>query len=242
MNILTLDTSTSLASVAVTVSGTVAAETVFSTDRTLSARLIPEIQRLLVIAGLSITSIELFACATGPGSFTGVRAGIATTQGLALATGKACAGFSSLSLLALNFPLAAYPVCALLDARKGEVYGALFDCSSPLPNAMINDCVLSPERFLDVLCAKSDSPVIFAGEGAVRYRDIISGRMGSQARFAPFSHNAGHSSHGAVLALEQYRIGKTLDPARLVPVYLRASEAEYAKLDHQKSRLSNTIQ
>lgn len=239
MNILTLDTSTSLASVAVTVAGSIAAETVFCTDRTLSARLIPEIQRLLEIAGLSITNIDLFACTTGPGSFTGVRAGIATTQGLALATGKPCTGFSSLALLALNFPLAAHPVCTLLDARKGEVYGALFDCSSPLPAARISDCVLPPEQFLDELCAISTTPVIFAGEGAVRYREIISGQMGTRARFAPLPCNAGHSANGSLLALEQYRSGNTLEPARLLPVYLRASEAEYAKMGQQKTRQSH---
>jgi tRNA threonylcarbamoyladenosine biosynthesis protein TsaB len=242
VKILTLDTSTSLASVAVTVSGAVASESVFSTDRTLSARLIPEIERLLIIAGFSITGIDLFACTTGPGSFTGVRAGIATTQGLALATGKPCVGFSSLALLALNFPLAAYPVCTLLDARKGEVYGALFDCSSPLPVTLINDCVMPPERFLDDLCSKTGSPVIFAGEGAVRYRDVITERMGTQARIALFPHNVGHSTHGALLALEQYRTGQALEPVQLLPVYLRASEAEYAKMDQQKTRMLNRNQ
>lgn len=236
MNILSLDTSTSLASVAVTVNGCVAAESLFSTDRTLSARLIPEIERLLAIAGLSVSSIDLFACAIGPGSFTGVRAGIATTQGLALATGKPCAGFSTLALLALNFALASQPVCPLLDARKGEVYGALFDCALPLPSPLIDDCVMPPERFLDLLCTRTDSPVIFAGEGAVRYRDAISARMGDKARLAPFPHHAGHAANGALLALEQYRAGQVLDPAQLLPVYLRASEAEYAKMGRQNTR------
>jgi len=243
VNILSLDTSTSLASVAVTIGNDVAAESVFSTNRTLSARLIPEIERLLVIAGLEITSIDLFACAIGPGSFTGVRAGIATAQGLALATGKPCAGFSSLTLLTLNFSLASNPVCTLLDARKNEVYGALFDCTSPQPKAIISECVLQPELFLESLCSKTASPVIFAGEGAVRYRDLISAHMGAKALFAPYSQNAGHASHGASLALELYRNGGAFEPARLVPVYLRASEAEYAKMDQQhKARSIGTIQ
>lgn len=238
MKILSLDTSTALASVAVTVSGSIAAESVFSTDRTLSARLIPEIERLLAIAGLSITAIDLFACAVGPGSFTGVRAGIATTQGLALATGKPCAGFSSLALLALNFALASRPVCTLLDARKGEVYGALYDCSGEFPAALFADCVLPPEQFLKALAATTDSPVIFAGEGALRYRETIAARRRQNAIFAPFPHNAGRAANGALLALAHYRSGQTHEPARLLPVYLRASEAEYAKLGQQNTRQS----
>ena len=151
VNILALDTSTSLATIAIAVGEKVAAESTFNTDRTLSARLIPEIERLLALAGVDIADIDLFAASIGPGSFTGVRGGVATIQGLALAGGKPCVGFSSLTLLAMNFPLAAHPVCALLDARKSEVYAALFDCSTTIPAPLISDCVLPPERFLDLL-------------------------------------------------------------------------------------------
>ncbi|MFA7059372.1 MAG: tRNA (adenosine(37)-N6)-threonylcarbamoyltransferase complex dimerization subunit type 1 TsaB, partial [Pedobacter sp.] len=94
MHILSIDTSSSIASVALVSNEKVIAESVFLADRCLSARLVPEIERLLTIAGLVIGEIDLFACSIGPGSFTGVRAGVATTQGLALATGKMCVGFS----------------------------------------------------------------------------------------------------------------------------------------------------
>jgi tRNA threonylcarbamoyladenosine biosynthesis protein TsaB len=226
VNILALDTSTSLATVAVTVDRNVAAESIFNSDRTLSARLIPEIDRLLQQAGLSIKDIELFAASTGPGSFTGVRGGVATIQGLALAGGKPCVGFSSLALLAMNFPLALYPVCTLLDARKGELYAALYDCSSTPPTPRISDCVLSPERFLTLLLESATSPVIFCGDGAVRYQGQIADRLGNQAIFAPFPHNSSHASHAALLALHAFRSGVPAEPARLLPIYLRASEAE----------------
>jgi tRNA threonylcarbamoyladenosine biosynthesis protein TsaB len=226
VKILALDTSTSLATVAITVGERIAAESVFNTDRTLSARLIPEIERLLALAGVSVADIDLFAACTGPGSFTGVRGGVATVQGLALAGGKACVGFSSLSLLAMNFPLAAHPVCALLDARKSEVYAALFDCSDSIPTARIRDCVLPPERFLDLLRETTGDPVVFCGDGAVRYRDLIAARMGRQALFAPFPLHTTHASNGALLALHSFRNGESLDPSRLLPTYLRASDAE----------------
>jgi tRNA threonylcarbamoyladenosine biosynthesis protein TsaB len=226
VNILAVDTSTSLATVAIAIGEKIAAESIFNTDRTLSARLISEIERLLALAGVAVDCIDLFAASTGPGSFTGVRGGVATMQGLALACGKPCVGFSSLTLLAMNFPLSTYPVCSLLDARKNEVYAALFDCSTSIPTAQISDCVLPPERFLHLLCETTSSPVIFCGDGAVSYHDLIAERMDRQAIFAPFPLNAAHASNAATLALHAYQLGELLEPSRLLPTYLRASEAE----------------
>ena len=226
MNILAIDTSTSMATVAIAIDERIAAESVFNTDRTLSARLIPEIERLLALAGLAVADIDLFAASTGPGSFTGVRGGIATVQGLALAGGKPCIGFSSLTLLAMNFPLAAHPICTLLDARKSEVYAALFDCSTTIPTAQIRDCVLPPERLLDLLGETTNAPILFCGDGAVRYHDQIAERMGRQALFSPFPLNTAHASNAAPLALHAFRKGEALEPSRLLPTYLRASEAE----------------
>jgi tRNA threonylcarbamoyladenosine biosynthesis protein TsaB len=235
VNILAIDTSTSMATIAIAVGERIAAESIFNTDRTLSARLIPEIERLLALAGLAVADIDLFAASVGPGSFTGVRGGVATAQGLALAGGKACVGFSSLTLLAMNFPLAAHPVCSLRDARKSEVYAALFDCSSTIPEAQICDCVLPPDRFLDLLCETTIDPVVFCGDGALRYRDLIAERMGRQALFAPFPLNTTHASNGALLALHAFRNGGVLEPSRLLPTYLRASDAEINRAPKSKA-------
>jgi tRNA threonylcarbamoyladenosine biosynthesis protein TsaB len=226
MKILALDTSTSLATVAITIDSTIAAESTFNTDRTLSARLIPEIERLLALAGVAAADIDLFAASVGPGSFTGVRGGVATVQGLALAGGKPCVGFSSLTLLSMNFALSTHPVCSLLDARKSEVYAALFDCSTTIPTPQISDCVQPPERFLDLLRAATDTAVVFCGDGASRYHDLITDRMGERALFAPFPLNTAHASNAAPLALHAFRNRWLLEPSGLLPIYLRASEAE----------------
>lgn len=227
MNIISIDTATSLATIAVIVKEKVAAEALFNTDRTLSARLIPEIEHLLEQAGLSFADIDLFAASVGPGSFTGVRGGVATIQGLALATGKPCVGFSSLALLAMNFSLSSYPVCPLLDARKSEVYGALYDCSSAIPVSLVADCVMPPAALLELLRDKAaGKKIIFAGEGTLRYHDLIVEYLGCQAIIAPCSLHAARASHGGVLALHAVHKGMTVAPSRLLPVYLRASEAE----------------
>jgi tRNA threonylcarbamoyladenosine biosynthesis protein TsaB len=229
MNILAIDTSTSLASIAVAVNEQIVAESLLNTNRTLSARLVPEIERLLATAGLAITDIDLFASTVGPGSFTGVRGGVATIQGLALAVGKPCAGFSSLAMLAMNFSLSSTLVCPMLDARKGELYAALYDCTSPLPSPCINDCALPPAALLDQIAGLTGKPVIFLGDGAVRYADQISERLGAQAIFAPFPLHTPHSSNGILLALLASRRGELLEPGQLLPVYLRASDAELMK-------------
>ena len=229
MNILALDTSTSLASVAITSSETVIAECTFTCNRSLSARLVPEIEHLLGLAALAIGDIDLFAASIGPGSFTGVRCGVATVQGLALATGKPCVGISSLSMLSMNFSRATHPVCALLDARKSEVYAGLYDCASDSPVPLLADCVMPIEQFLGLISAFTDKPVIFVGEGAQRYRETILAHRGELALLAPVSQNIGRAAHGAMLALHAFHSGNAHEPAQLLPDYIRASEAELAR-------------
>lgn len=241
MHIISIDTSTSTASVALTSDDKVIVESVFVADRCLSARLMPEIERQMTVAGVGISEIDLFACSTGPGSFTGVRAGVATTQGLSLATGKKCVGFSTLAMLAMNFPIAAHLVCPLLDARKNEVYAALYDCSQAIPSPIIKDSVMTPEHLLDLICKTTDKPVIFVGEGALRYHDAIAARMDKHAIFATFPYQQGHAANGALLALDALRKGEACGPAQLLPVYLRASEAEYAKMNRQPAKSTKDL-
>ncbi len=229
MNILAIDTSTSLAGIAIAVDEQIVAESLLNTNRTLSARLIPEIVRLLESAGLAIADIDIFASSIGPGSFTGVRGGVATIQGLAMAVGKPCAGYSSLAMLAMNFSLQATLICPMLDARKSELYAALYDCSYPLPSPRINDCVLSPTALLDQIAATTDQPVIFVGDGARLYHNLIAERLGDQAIFAPFPLHTPHAANGVLLALHAFRNSKLLEPSQLLPVYLRASDAELMK-------------
>ena len=230
MNILAIDTSTSLASIAIAIDEQIIAESLLNTNRTLSARLVPEIERLLATAGLEIADIDLFASSVGPGSFTGVRGGVATIQGLALAVGSPCAGFSSLAMLSMNFTFSKALVCPMLDARKGELYAALYDCSSAIPSPHIADCVLPPAAFLDQIATTTGETVIFFGDGAVRYHNQIAERLGDQAHFAPFPCHSPHAANGALLALHVSQHGTLLEPSQLLPVYLRASDAELVKM------------
>ncbi|MBT0654256.1 tRNA (adenosine(37)-N6)-threonylcarbamoyltransferase complex dimerization subunit type 1 TsaB [Geomobilimonas luticola] len=228
MKLLAIDTSTNTCSVALSCDGRLVGEYLLEMQRTLSERLLDGVELLLTGAGLTVQDMDGFGVALGPGSFTGLRIGIATVKGLALATGKPVAGFSSLAMLAMNLPWADAPVCPMFDARKKEVYTGLYRCRE-LPEPVISDCVLSPEAFLEQL----DGPVIFVGDGAVRYRERIESRLGARARFAPASVTQPRAAAGALLAEAEFAHGASVTAAALAPLYIRPSEAELARLQRE---------
>lgn len=224
MRLLTFDTTTNACSVALTDEGRLLGEYILHLDRTLSERLLHGVDMLLNAAGLAVADLDGFGVALGPGSFTGVRIGVATVKGLALAAGKPVAGFSSLAMLAMNVPWALYPVCPMFDARKQEVYTALYRCRD-LPEAIVADGVVAPAAFLE----RVDGPAVFVGEGAVRYQELIRERLGERALFAPASATLPRASAGALLAGDAFARGAAISLAAIAPVYIRPSEAELAR-------------
>lgn len=127
MKILAIETSTMLGGIAIIddLSGLIA-EVRLNVKSTHSERLMTEIDHVLKQAGLKVSDIDVFAIAIGPGSFTGLRIGLSTVKGFSYATRKPIVSVPTLEALAWNFPYCRYPVCTLLDARKKEVYSALF--------------------------------------------------------------------------------------------------------------------
>lgn len=225
LKLLTIDTSTSTCSVALTIDRRVAGEYLLQLDRTLTNRLLSCIDTLLSDAGMGTDDVDGFAVALGPGSFTGVRVGVATVKGLALAAGKPVVGFSSLAMLAGNIPWSSCPVCPMFDARKSEIYAGIYRCEGT-PQPIAPDCVASPAEFLKSLTG----PSLFIGEGAEKYRDLITKTMGADAIFAPWHVHQPRASAGALLAAELFCQGKSIAPAELNPLYIRPSEAELSKL------------
>ena len=126
MRLLAVDTSTLTGAVALLEDDTLVAESRLNVALTHGERLLPAIDGILAAAGWSLAELDALAVAVGPGSFTGLRIGVSTVKGLAFATGKPTVPVSTLEALAWSLPLAAHPVCPVLDARKGEVYTALF--------------------------------------------------------------------------------------------------------------------
>ncbi|MHC1697272.1 MAG: tRNA (adenosine(37)-N6)-threonylcarbamoyltransferase complex dimerization subunit type 1 TsaB [Geobacteraceae bacterium] len=225
MKILTIDTSTTTNSVALTMDGRLLAEYSVNPDRNHSSSLMNGLDMVLKNSGLTVDALDAIGVSQGPGSFTGLRVGIATAKGLALASGKPLVAFSSLAMLAMNLPYAEYPVCTLFDAKKNEIYAALFRCRE-LPETLLAECVMPPAEFLSRL----RGPTLFIGSGAVRYRELIVETLGDLAIFAPPLCHQPRASAGALLATDLFARGELASPAALVPSYLRASEAELARL------------
>lgn len=223
--LLTLDTSGRAGSIAFSDGETLLGEQFCNGPGTHSDWLLPAIEQLSSGLELSLTSLAAIAVVVGPGSFTGLRVGIATAKGLAIALGLPLVGVSSLQTLAAGLPWAERPVCTLLDARKQEVYACLFRPGiSGEPEPLGEERVLPPEQLLPSL----PSEVLLAGDGALRYRELLAGHLGAGGRFAPDGCHHPRAGVAAGLALRKLRRNEALSPALLSPHYLRPSEAEIA--------------
>ncbi|NPU84594.1 MAG: tRNA (adenosine(37)-N6)-threonylcarbamoyltransferase complex dimerization subunit type 1 TsaB [Syntrophaceae bacterium] len=218
-----MDTATKTASAALLEDEKILVEGYADLGRHHATVVLPFVQSILDLAGIRIEEIDLLAATGGPGSFTGLRIGAGTIKGLALATGKPIVPVSTLEALAMNAAGSGIPVCPLLDARKGQVYGALYRFDGTgLPQAWIPDATVS----LSELLGSIQEPALFIGEGAVVYAEAIRERLGEKARFAPAPLNGIRASAVGWLAWHYYRAGRFADPLTFVPAYLRQSEAE----------------
>ncbi|MGD0623798.1 MAG: tRNA (adenosine(37)-N6)-threonylcarbamoyltransferase complex dimerization subunit type 1 TsaB [Thermodesulfobacteriota bacterium] len=188
-----------------------------------SERLMPSIHSLLQEASLSVGDVQGIALALGPGSFTGLRIGVSTVKGLAYALRVPVAGIPTLDALAHNVQFASTPICPILDARKREVYAALFrgDENSGLEK-IGGDWALAPED----LCSRISEKTIFLGNGIEVYGEFLREKLGSHALFAPPELSLPRAVNVARLSLPKFRKGLTLDIFSFTPTYIRRSEAE----------------
>lgn len=226
MKLLTIDTSSSVCSIALTDGEILLGEYLVAGGKGASSRLFEGIGRLLSDCGVSMPDLDGFGVTRGPGAFTGLRVGVAAVKGLSLATGKPVAGFSSLAMLAMNIPMVDMPVCAMYDARKSEIYAGIYTTRSGFPELVKGDEVISPEA----LSGWISGPTIFVGDGAVRYQDRLVELLRDNAMFAPANQNIPRASNGAAIALAALKRGDQINPADLLPCYLRLSEAELDRI------------
>lgn len=223
--ILILDTATTAGSVALSRGEKLLAEIVVDSLANHSDHLLQQVERILAEQQCSLAEISAFAVIDGPGSFTGLRVGVAAAKGLARACQRPLFGLSSLQLLAAALPFATLPVCALIDARKKEVYAATFTTVTGYPVLLDQPGVLPPQRFL----AEMTAPALFVGSGAVLYRQLIVERFGPLATFAPWPLHTPRASSAAPYILQRLQAGEGGDAALLLPRYIRPSDAEIAQ-------------
>jgi tRNA threonylcarbamoyladenosine biosynthesis protein TsaB len=232
MLILAVETSTFTGSVALveaSVEGEaspnlrVIGETTLQVSETHSSRLMPTIDRLLRETSLPMQKVQGIALGLGPGSFTGLRIAVSTVKGLAFALQVPVVGVPTLDVLANNIRYASTQVCPVLDARKKEVYAALFrgDGQGNLKKVS-EDWVLSPED----LCSRISGTTVLVGNGTEVYGEIFKKRLGPRALFAPPELSFPRAVQVARLCLPGFQRGETLDLFSFTPIYVRRSEAE----------------
>jgi len=224
VRLLTVDTSTNVFSIALSEDAKVLCEESGDAGPSTSAAIPSLIRSLFKHSGFQPEDLDAFAVTMGPGSFTGVRIGIALVKGLAYATGKPVVPLSSLELLAMNAGMSTVPVCTMFDARKGEVYSATFSFTGGMK-------LIRMEKAADPLTVidETDETTLFIGDGATRYQELICGRLGRLAIYPEEHLHRPRASAAVPLAIKRLRSGAAVSPFDLQPRYLRLSEAELSR-------------
>lgn len=228
MKLLAVDTSSPAATAAVIGDDRIIGSYTIQNGNTHSRYIMPMIADMLEKCGESIGSMDAFAAALGPGSFTGLRIGIATVKAFSLAAGKPVIGVSSLECAAKNiFPADGRLVCPIFDARHGNVYHALFLDGKRL----CDDRLAALDSLLEELRGKQ---VLFVGDGVPIYAQRITAAMGKDGILAPQYRCHQRADALAQIAYDRAKQGNFDDLTALAAIYLRPSQAEreYARKNH----------
>jgi tRNA threonylcarbamoyladenosine biosynthesis protein TsaB len=222
--ILALETATMSGSVALIAENRCLAEFSLQTGETHSRRLLAGVDWLLQETGIEWPTIDAVAVSLGPGSFTGLRIGLATAKGLILAGGVKLIGVGTLDGLAAQlFAAGEILICPVLDARKKEVYCGFYRCCKHgIPRLLKEYMAISPEDLCDMI----DQPVLLLGDGVSVYGDLFREKLGDLLNKPPASVYFPRAAAIGLLALDKWQRNEFLDPAGAEPIYIRASEAE----------------
>jgi tRNA threonylcarbamoyladenosine biosynthesis protein TsaB len=222
MKLLAVDTAAQGCGVALMESERLLAEILLVSRETHSLHLMAMIREVLARSKVPLASVDGFAVSLGPGSFTGLRIGISTLQGLAAALGKPLVGVATLEALAWQHPRPGSPVVVMMDARRGEVYGARFRFAA---GSLVRE---TPDQVQDPLAAVRGvtQPCLFVGSGALLYRDLIAAALGEKACFVPDFQNQLRPSSVAWLGWRRLVEAAPAPLGDLRPIYVRKSDAE----------------
>ena len=228
MNILALDTSSRAASCALLRGGVLAGEFFVNIGLTHSQTAMPMLEKLLEQTMTAPGEIDVFAVTTGPGSFTGLRIGISAVKGMAMATGKPCAGVPTLMALAVGASLFEGYICPVMDARRDQVYTAIFESTAGGLHRLRQDKALPIEE-LGKQLAGLGSPALLVGDGAALCVEALG--QPKHLRLAPEQFLHQKASAVASVAEEMARTGQLVSAGNLAPTYLRMPQAERERME-----------
>lgn len=230
MLILALDSTAIVASVALCRDETPIASFTVKNGNTHSETLLPMVESVLKAANVTVSDIDLFACSVGPGSFTGVRIGVATLKGLAFGQSKPCIGVSTLEALAQNLVPFDGVICPVMNARRGQVYNALFRFEQGELIRLCADRALSVSE-LETELSGMTLPVTLCGDGVAEFK-----RLAPNFAVQGISDLLVDQSAASVakIALKAYYRGESGTDASINPIYLRLPQAERERLEKLK--------
>lgn len=224
MKILSIDSSTQAASCAILEDDKVLGEITFNYKKQHSVILMPIIDSLLKNTGLNISSIDGFVCCKGPGSFTGLRIGMATLKGLCQGTNKPLVCVSSLDALANNLAYTEGIICPILDALRDNVYTALFTFKDEKLERISDYMAIHIDELIAML-KEENCNVTFVGDATYKFSSKLKESL-DKTRFAPSHLNITNASSLGQLGLESFKDEKYDDILTCNPIYLRKSQAE----------------
>lgn len=238
MRVLGIESATFAQSVALIEDDRVVAEASYRAEGGHGGRLMPTLDEVLRRAGISSGDLDAVAVSVGPGSFTGLRVGLATAKGLALGAGVTLVGVSTLEVLAEGYGVQGGSICTLLDAYRGEVFTAMFRRSGGHLERLTADMVVAPEA----VPVSGEGETHMIGSGAACYRERLKAVFGERASFSPEGLQAVPLA-AVVARLGARRLAGAMgatpeqsESAEVVPVYLRRAEAE---VNWEKGRLKS---
>lgn len=219
MIVLAMDTSSVNATVAVCNENKILGEYTISSERAHSQMIMPMLENMLSSLSMTVKDVDVFAVCLGPGSFTGVRIGMAAMKTLAQTLSKPIVGISATESVAASFPISNKYICPIFDARRNDVYNAVY----------LNGEEITGDRIIDfdeLLREMNDKEVIFAGDAVLKYKDIIDGFDNPKWHIAPMNLSMQRASSLAFVALERAKKNDFDNLYELSPIYIRLSQAE----------------
>jgi len=193
--------------------------------KTHSQKLMVMVNEIMKNLDLKPSDIDVFAASIGPGSFTGLRIGVATAKAMAYAMSKPVVGVPTLDALAYNIVTSRSVICPILDARNNQVFTALYESDGKKLEKM-TDYMGIPVSELVEFIKQNDMQVIFTGDAVDLHMEYFKSELGENCEFAPLGSRLQRGASVAELAIQMAKEGKLSDSFELLPFYLRKSQAE----------------